>query len=64
MAQHQKTHAMVQMQDIMADSFEDGTDSDFHQSAAKPTLTLPLLDDPNDDFCRICGYGVGLMYNS
>ena len=52
------------MQDIMADSFEDGASTSLHHSQAKPVLTVPLMDDPNDDFCRVCGYGVGCPFTS
>ncbi len=50
------------MQDIMADSFEDGAGTSLHHLPAKPVPTVPLMDDPNDDFCRVCGYGVGCPF--
>ena len=47
----------------MADSFTDGADSGFPTSPVQRTHVpaVPLLDDPNDDFCRVCGFGVGDM---
>ena len=52
------------MQDIMADSFEDAAGTSLHHLPAKPLPAVPLMDDPNDDFCRVCGYGVGCPFIS
>ena len=45
----------------MADSFTDDGDGDaFRPAVPLPRArdATPLLDDPNDDFCRVCGFGV------
>ena len=45
----------------MADSFTDDGDGDASRPAAPlphARDATPLLDDPNDDFCRVCGFGV------
>lgn len=47
----------------MADSFtDDGDGVGSHPATTAPRArnSTPLLDDPNDDFCRVCGYGVML----
>ena len=50
------------MQDIMADSFgNDAPGASQLPAAPAPVLAVPLLDDPNDDFCRVCGFGVSIM---
>lgn len=45
------------MQDIMTGSF---TDDAPGASTAVPVHSEPLLEDPNDDFCRVCGFGVSI----
>ena len=43
----------------MADSFSDEASGTSQIAAAPaPSHSAPLLDDPNDDFCRVCGFGV------
>ena len=49
------------MQDLMADSFTDDTPGASQLAVASaPVHAVPLLDDPNDDFCRVCGFGVSV----
>lgn len=53
---------MPGMQDIIADSFSSEAPGASQLAAAPaPVLAVPLLDDPNDDFCRVCGFGVSIM---
>ena len=48
----------------MEDSFADGNDATALPPASSLPLrsqsqyAAPLTDDPSDDFCRVCGFGV------
>lgn len=57
----QSIHTLLHLpglQDIMTGSF---TDDAPGTPAAVPVHSDPLLEDPNDDFCRVCGFGVSLI---
>ena len=56
------TYLFYDIQDIMADSFGDEVPGAAHMTTATaPVHASPLLDDPNDDFCRVCGFGVSIL---
>ncbi|DBB07124.1 TPA: hypothetical protein ACH3X1_011698 [Trebouxia sp. C0004] len=59
--QHTLAPSGKSLQDIMADSFEDGAGISSHHLPVKPVPTVPVMDDPNDDFCRVCGYGGDML---
>ena len=62
--QHIPKALLTSLQAVIEDSFADGNEaSALAQASSLPTRphsqhAVPLTEDPSDDFCRVCGFGV------
>lgn len=60
--QQQISKGVLYVQAVTEDSFADGDDSHVPLAAPQPQQHAAVLtDDPNDDFCRVCGFGVSIL---